>query len=235
MVKLADIDPLRAVHLNEAEHLLVTQAVAHAEHNSDGEIVTIVAECSDQYRDVAIAWPTLVAFLALTAMTMFPAFYHSLVDWALGGWQQPITANEYLAIVAIVVSLKWIAMRLLMNWTALRLFLTPRSIRSARVRARAADLFRVGAESRTRAKTAILIYLSMREQRAEIIADTAISAKVAPEKWGDAMIALIRDVSAEKPGEGMAEAVRQVGVLIAEHFPRSDDDRNELPDRLIEL
>jgi putative membrane protein len=225
----------RAVYLSEAEHLLVTDAVALAEQNSDGEIVTIVADSSDQYRDVAIAWATLAAFLALSAMTLFPSFYHGLIDQALGGWQRPITSSEYLAIIAIVVSIKWVAMRLLMNWPALRLFLTPRSIRNSRVRARATDLFRVGAESRTRAKTAILIYLSMREHRAEILADTAISAKVAPEKWGDAMIALICSVRAGKSGEGMAEAVRQVGALIAEHFPRSEDDRNELPDRLIEL
>jgi putative membrane protein len=235
MVKLADIDPSRAIHMSEAEHQLVTDAVAQAEHNSDGEIVTIVADCSDQYRDVAIAWATLFAFLALTAMTLFPGFYHSIIDWVLGGWQQPISANAYLAIVAIVVPLKWIAMRLLMNWRTLRLLLTPPSIKHARVRARATDLFRVGAESRTRAKTAVLIYLSMREHRAEIVADSAISAKVAPEKWGDAMVAMIADVRAGEPGKGMAEAVRQVGILIAEHFPRSEDDRNELPDRLIEL
>ena len=27
----------------------------------------------------------------------------------------------------------------------------------------------------------------------------------------------------------------EVGAVLAEHFPRADDDRNELPDRLIEL
>jgi putative membrane protein len=81
----------------------------------------------------------------------------------------------------------------------------------------------------------VLIYLSMGEHRAEIVADSAISAKVAPEKWGDAMVAMIADVRAGEPGRGVAEAVRQVGILIAEHFPRSEDDRNELPDRLIEL
>lgn len=235
MVDMADTETVRAVHLNEAEHLLVSQAVAFAESNSDGEIVTIVADSSDAYRDVAIAWATVVAFASLSAMTLFPGFYHSIIDSVLGGWERPISANEYLAIIAIVVSLKWVAMRLLMNWGPLRMALTPRSIRQARVRARAVDLFRVGAESRTRAKTAILIYLSMREHRAEIVADSAISAKVAPEKWGDAMIALISNVKAGEAGKGMAEAVRQVGTLIAEHFPRSDDDRNELPDRLIEL
>jgi putative membrane protein len=33
----------------------------------------------------------------------------------------------------------------------------------------------------------------------------------------------------------MIAAVEQVGVVLAEHFPRAEDDINELPDRLIEL
>jgi len=33
----------------------------------------------------------------------------------------------------------------------------------------------------------------------------------------------------------MIVAVERVGTVLAEHFPRAEDDRNELPDRLIEL
>jgi putative membrane protein len=33
----------------------------------------------------------------------------------------------------------------------------------------------------------------------------------------------------------MAEAVRRMGIVLAEHFPKSDGNPNELPDRLIEL
>ena len=47
-----------------------------------------------------------------------------------------------------------------------------------------------------------------------------------------------RDASAVRDGrtgDGMAEAVTQIGAVLAEHFPRSAGDTNELPDRLIEL
>jgi len=33
----------------------------------------------------------------------------------------------------------------------------------------------------------------------------------------------------------MCAAVERVGVVLSEHFPRHDDDVNELPDRLIEV
>ena len=49
------------------------------------------------------------------------------------------------------------------------------------------------------------------------------------------MVALIDRVRVGQPGEGMAEAVRQMGAVLAEHFPKTDENPNELPDRLIEL
>jgi putative membrane protein len=97
------------------------------------------------------------------------------------------------------------------------------------------SLFKVGAESKTMGRTGVLLYLSMKEHRAEILADAAIASKVAPEVWGDAMVALLDQVRAGNPGAGVATAVAQMGVVLAEHFPKGCENPNELPDRLIEL
>jgi putative membrane protein len=129
----------------------------------------------------------------------------------------------------------FLAVRYLLAIMPLRLALTPKHTKARRVRRRAIAFFKVGAERRTMGRTGILIYLSLDEHRAEIVADEAIASKVGPEVWGEAMIALIDQVRAGHPGRGMAEAVRQVGKVLAEHFPKSDDNLNELPDRLIEL
>ena len=40
--------------LSEADHRQVSEAVAAAERGTDGEIVTIVADRSDDYGDVAL-------------------------------------------------------------------------------------------------------------------------------------------------------------------------------------
>ena len=49
------------------------------------------------------------------------------------------------------------------------------------------------------------------------------------------MASLIDLVRKGEPGAGMAEAVRQMGAVLTEHFPRGSENPNELPDRLIEL
>jgi putative membrane protein len=222
-------------HVGEADHLLVTAAVADAEHHTSGEIVTIVTDLSDDYGDIGLAWATMVAFLALSVVAFAPAFYLGLVDRLLGGWGHVWQPSEYLALIFLFMGGKWLGTWLLMKWMPLRLFLTPKHVKQNRVRARAIDLFKVGTESKTLGRTGVLLYVSLREHQAEIVADEAISGQVSAEVWGDAMLALIRDIRAGRPGEGMAEAVKRMGVVLAEHFPKGSENPNELPDRLIEI
>jgi putative membrane protein len=96
-------------------------------------------------------------------------------------------------------------------------------------------LFKTGAERRTVGRTGILVYLSLAEHRAEIVADEAITAVTTPETWGEAMVALLTEVKAGRPGDGIAAAVALIGDVLAEHFPKTSGDTNEIPDKLIEL
>ena len=222
-------------HVDEADHLLVTAAVANAERHTSGEIVTIVADLSDHYEDIGMAWASAAALLSLFFCMLFPDFYLGIIDQMTGGWEHEYSAREYLALLLIALGLKWFGTWLIMKWMPLRLALTPKHIKLARVRGRAVTMFKVGTEAKTVGRTGVLLYLSMKEHRAEIVADEEIAKLVAPEVWGDAMVALLDHVRAGRPGEGMAAAVTQMGVVLAEHFPKGSENPNELPDRLIEL
>ena len=81
-------------------------------------------------------------------------------------------------------------------------------------------LFKTGGERRTVGRTGILIYLSMAEHRAEIVADEAITTVTTPETWGEAMAALLIEVKAGRPGDGIVAAVGIIGEVLAEHFPQ---------------
>jgi putative membrane protein len=221
--------------VSEADHDIVTSAVAAAEAHTSGEIVAVVAAKSNDYDDVALVWASIIAFLAMSVIALFPEFYRGLYDRLTGGWGHELTANQWLGTVIAIGVIKWIGMWLILLWRPLRMALTPRSIKAERVRARAIDLFKVGTEGKTVGRTGVLLYLSLKEHRADIVADEAIAAKVSADVWGNAMAALIERVRVGQPGEGMAEAVRQMGIVLAEHFPRGSENPNELPDRLIEL
>jgi putative membrane protein len=226
---------VKRVALSDADHDLVSDAVAQAERHTDGEIVTMVADRSDSYHDVGLHWAVGVTFLALAVYASFPGFYHDLLLSIVGGWEHELSPRFLLTALLFALILKFLFTRYLLAIWPLRMALTPGRTKTRRVHRRAILLFRAGAESRTRARTAVLIYLSLSEHRAEILADKSIASKVSPDVWGDAMAALVEHVRDGRTGAGMAQAVQQVGAILAEHFPRSEDDTNELPDRLIEL
>jgi putative membrane protein len=220
---------------SEQDIVRVTAAVTEAEAATDGEIVTIVTASSDGYQDIALLWSALVMFLALAVIAAWPDFYLRLLDKLWPGWHPVWTPRELLAMLFAVLALKFLGTRLILTWDRLRIALTPRVVKAHRVRQRAIACFKVGAEKRTLGRTGILIYLSLAEHRAEIVADEALHGKVTPETWGEAMTALIDGVRADRPGEGMAAAVACAGRVLAEHLPKSSSDTNELPDRLILL
>ncbi len=225
----------RRLSLSTDDHVRVSAAVHAAEQGTAGEIVTITADASDSYNDVALWWAIGTAVVAVATLAAFPGFYANLLGLMSNGWGAEFSVAVALELALALLVLIFAIVRLSLNYHPLRFVLTPRIIRAQRVRARAVGYFKVGAESRTSGRTGILIYVSLAEHIAEIIADEAIHGKVPPAAWGDAMADLIAEIRQGRLADGMIAAVRDVGKILAEHFPRADDDANELPDRLIEL
>ena len=223
------------MRLTPADHDKVTAAVAAAELTTDGEIVTIVTRQSDSYHDVALHWAVLAMLLVLAALAVWPGMALWLHTHLFDAWATEVPAAELFAIALVLLAIKFLVVRAILAWTPLRMALTPPGTKARRVRRRAVECFRIGTEKNTRARTGVLLYLSIAEHRAEIVADSTIAAKVAPEAWGEAMAALIAAVKDDRPGDGMAEAVTRIGAILAAHFPRSAHDTNELSDRVIEL
>jgi putative membrane protein len=220
---------------SEADHALVTEAVAEAERSSDGEIVTIVAPRSDAYHDVGLHYAVLAMLLVPTIAALIP---QSWIDWLLGlvfGWNASLSFRLLMLVLVVAQAIVFLAVRFAFAWMPLRMALTPASTKTRRVRRRAVELFRAGTEKRTKGRTGILLYLSLLEHRAEIVADEAIHGQVEPDVWGEAMAALVDGVKAGRPGEGMALAVAKIGDVLARCLPPTLDNPNELPDRLIEL
>lgn len=221
--------------LSEDDFQRVTAAVAQAERESDGEIVTIVARRSDAYHDVALHY-------AVLAMLLVPAWWalvpQSWIDWWSGlllGWNAELTRPIVMLALFVKLIAAFLVVRLVLAWRPLRLALTPGRTKSRRVHRRAVELFRASCEMKTRGRTGVLIYLSLEERRAEIVADRAIAEQVAPEIWGEAMALLVDEVKQGRPGAGLALAVEKVGAVLAPILPPTLGNPDELPNRVILL
>jgi len=222
-------------HLSEADHMLVSAAVRAAEAASSGEVVTIVAGRSDAYHDVGLHYAVLAMLLVPLAWALLP---QGAVDWfaaLLLGWNAEWSRPLAMLYLFAALALTFLVFRYLLAWTPLRMALTPGRTKARRVHRRAVELFRTGCELKTRGRTGVLIYLSLAEHRAEIVADEAIASQVEREVWVEALAALIAEAKAGRPGAGLAKAVEIVGAVLAPILPPLALDDNELPDRVVEL
>lgn len=221
------------VRMSEADHARVSAAIAAAEASSDGEIVAVTTDTSDAYHDVGLHWAVLAMVCVLAGFAAFPQCLEGLWD-RFNGWSEP-TMRELLTLQVFLAVLAFLIVVFALRYMPLRLALTPGATKTRRVRRRAISIFKAAAERRTIGRTGILIYLSMGEHRAEIIGDEAITSVTTPETWGEAMAALLAEVKQGRVTEGLVAAIEQIGVVLTGHFPRSEADTNEIPDKLIEL
>ena len=223
------------VSLSEEDHRRVSDAVAQAEGDSDAEIVTVVAAQSDRYHDAALHWAILAAVTALIAASVWPRLALWPITALNGGWADAPGAE---LIILLALGL-WLVVFLLaltaLKWQPLRLVLVPHATKRRRVRARALDAFRLGAERRTAGRTGVLLYLSADERMAELIADEAIHSRTDPDAWAGAMAELVDRARDGRVADGMVSAIEAIGPLLTAAAPKTPRDANELSDRLIEL
>ncbi len=82
----------------------------------------------------------------------------------------------------------------------------------------------------TTGQTGVLVFVSLEEPNASVIADKAIAEKLPQEYWHTPQGMIMAGLKAHKHAEGIIAAVDLIGAELARNFPRQSDDRNELPD-----
>ena len=223
------------MRLSGDDRARVAAAVSAAEATSNGEVVTVATDLSDKYHDVGLHWALAVLLGVLAGVAAWPECLTGAAHIVLGAWAPDPSLRELLTVLLVMATAAFTIALLLLKYMPLRLALTPGATKQRRVRRRAVELFKVGAQQRTVGRTGILVYLSLGERRAEIVADEAILAVTTPDTWGEAMAALLAEVKAGRPADGICAAVGLIGAVLAQHFPKTAADTNEIPDALIEL
>jgi putative membrane protein len=162
----------------------------------------------------------------------------SWIDWwltLLFGWGAEGGWRLLMLLVLGKMIFVFLVVRYALAWMPLRMAVTPKGTKHRRVRRRAVEVFHTTCAQRTKGQTGVLLYLSLLERQAEIVADEAIHSRTEPEVWGEAMAALVTEIKAGRPGEGMVQSVEKIGEVLAKCLPPQSENPNELPDRLIEI
>ncbi len=86
----------------------------------------------------------------------------------------------------------------------------------------------------TKHRSGVLIMLLLSDRQFHIAADEGIHRRVADGTWDRIAEAMTASFREGKFVEGLSEAIREVGHVLSQHFPRLPDDRNELSDEIVE-
>ena len=113
-----------------------------------------------------------------------------------------------------------------------RAALMPRAARRALAHRAAMEQFVIRGIARKKDRTGILIFVSLAERYARIIADEGIAARVPQSQWQGAVDALIGHMRDGRIADGFIAAIESCGDVLATHFPSTGDERDELPDRI---
>lgn len=218
------------------ERQAIAEAITSAESKTSGEVVCVVSERADRYAATGLTVAALLAFalpLLANSLGFGPDRITGLRDWSAG---DPATdlrrAIEAYAAVQIVI---FVAVAALLVKTGLGALLTPRPLKRDRVHSEALSQFRARGIGATRARTGVLIFVSLPDHIAEVVADSGIYAKVEPQHWAKTVDALVTGIKAGTPVTGFVDAIGLAGAVLAEHFPPEADNPDELPNRLIEI
>ncbi len=85
---------------------------------------------------------------------------------------------------------------------------------------------------KTRERNGVLIFVAPHTHKFAIIGDAAVHAKCGDPFWKEVAEAMSGHFRNSEFTEGVLHGVKRAGELLAKHFPRRRDDKNELSNRV---
>ncbi len=193
----------------------IAAAIAAAEHKTSGEIVAVVAADSSSYLYIPFMWAALVAllvpwpFIHFTWMTMQAVWLLQLL--------------VFVVLLAITI------------YRPIRFALVPPSTKRLRAHRRAVEQFLAQNLHTTEGRTGVLVFVSVAERYAEILADAGIHKKVSDAEWQGIIDSLTAAIGDGRAADGFVAAINAIGAKLAQHFPPGSADPVRLPNHLIVL
>ena len=197
---------------------LIVEAIKKAEAKTSGEIVPMIVRRS-----------STVGHVPVILLSLLIALFFA-VD--VPGWQAGYLGEHwawYLGDIALIMLVSSLFSKL----TWVQRLLTTSEDQEDQVSMRAEIEFYESNIKNTSGSTGILLFASLMERRAVVLADKAISDKVPAEAWGEVCDLLVGGIKKGNMGLAFTEAIAKCGEILAPEFPIQPDDVNELKDQLI--
>ena len=205
-------------YLSEEDIRKVSVAVQEAEAKTSGEIVPVIVRRSSTIGHVPLSLTLL--FLVAALFVEFPTKDLLFVQPWIYVW-------PFLAVAFFFIA------QFFSRSTRIQRMLTPNHDEVVQVHQRAQLEFFLNRVNMTSSSTGILIFISVMERKAVILADQGIAQKIKPETWQKLVNNLTYRLRQGQWSQGLMTAIHECGDILTTHFPIESHDQNELSNQLV--
>jgi len=200
----------------------IREAVGRAEERTAGEIVPMVVPRSDDYEEAIWRGAGAAVLLTLLVILLTLRFYTGWgLGWIFAPWGVALSVLAAGTAGALLTRYVYPLQRLLAGSDRL----------DETVHRRAMQAFVEEEVFDTRDRTGILLFVSLREHRIEVLGDAGINRQVDPDDWAEVVARIRRGIQNNNLTEGLVEAIEMCGQLLERKgVDIRPDDENELTD-----
>jgi putative membrane protein len=198
--------------ISKQDSARVAAAIRSTERDTSAEIVCILAASSSHLT----ALPVLLAAIAALATPWLLMLLTNL----------PVQRLLSIQIIVFCVLVG------VFGWPAVRTRLLPRKARRSIAHQAAMNQFIKRGLAEPKCGPAILIFVSLAERYARIIANEQVASRVPDKEWRRALDELIGHVRSGRIADGFIAAIGTSGAVLKEHFPAAAGGPERFPDRL---
>ncbi len=182
---------------------IIEAAFSAAQQRTRAPIVCVLARSSANYEFAPLLWSGLVGLIT---------------PWPLLVFTQLSAQRIFIAQLATCF-----AATAILSLTPLRRVLTPRGVQRANAHRAALAQFSLRGLDRAGERNGVLVYVSLVERYARVVAAEAASQAIAQSQWQGLVDSLVADLRERGPAEALASVPARCVDLLAPAFPPAGD------------
>ena len=205
-------------YISDQELHKIEETISRIEEQTSGEIVPVIVKRSSSVGHIPLTLTLLITLLIVVAELPYS-------DWL---WVTPWVWVWPFLLVVIYYFSHFAAKNL---WIQ-KLFVAERD-ELDQVHRRAELEFYSNKIHRTEHGTGVLIFVSVMEKKAVVLADEGIAQKLPKETWDQVLSNISKKLHDKEWGEAFVGAIEECGQHLKTHFPITSASQNQLKNHLI--
>ncbi|MBL6664354.1 MAG: TPM domain-containing protein [Rickettsiales bacterium] len=204
----------------------VEEAIKKAESKTRAEIVPVISNQSGSYQY------SQFIFSFIFSLVIFSISWLNFQSVKVDDWGKLSVSMNLFYIILIILFSFIIGAILAKKFRVLSLLFLNKDDMAFEIDRAAKQCFYDFSIGNTKGATGVLIYISLLERTVMVKGDIKISQKLTQNDWDNICNLITNGIKENKADQGIISGIEAMTVFLAEHFPRQNDDSNELENKI---